>query len=316
MPDVACSTPSATTTTTTTTLLYPDEISFKKLHPLHLKKMVTKSAETLAKDFCFPEETRKMFSCPEFSFTSNEASELWYQLREIIDSFNGDAEKFYSQFYSLFTNNLLPEKFERTDTNTLLAEVANHMLVHLSGTNIAIHHEPTKINSLSDKEIKSLQYLSGFILHKLHSKFRFSKSCNHVFNKQCILILQACKVENDNTQTLVVFNARDRGGLWKVNKKMQDVFLHCEIIFRSNTVNFKTSLVCKDLVQEMMKDVIVVSNFNSICSGVDPKVTKEISLNLLDHMITLFVRVRTFSFAKDVREKYKVAKKQSKKTFS
>ena len=198
----------------------------------------------------------------------------------------------------MFTNNLLPEKFEITDT--LLAEVANHMLVHLSGTNIAIHHEPTKINSLSDKEIKSL-----------HSKFRFSRSCNHVFNKQCILILQACKVENDNTQTLV--NARDRGGLWKVNKKMQDVFLHWEIIFRSNTVNFKTSLVCKDLVQEMMKDVIVVSNFNSICSGVDPKVTKEISLNLLDHMITLFVRVRTFSFAKDVREKYKVAKKQSKK---
>ena len=247
-----------------------DENAVKKLHPLQLKVMVIKSAETLSKDFCYPEETRNFFS--EFSFTTDESYDLWCKITGIIDSFNGDAEKFYSSFYSLFMDNLLPEKLERTDTYTLLAEVANHVLIHLSGTNIGTIEQKTEIPSMPDKELKSLQYLSGFILHKLHSKFRFSKNCNTDFNKQCILILQACKLENDVTQTLV--NSRDRGGLWKVNKKIQDIFLNCEIIFRSNTANFTTLLICKDLVDKMMKNIIIVSNFNSICSAIDPKVQK------------------------------------------
>ena len=45
-----------------------------------------------------------------------------------------------------------------------------------------------------------------------------------------------------------------------------------------------------------MKNCIVVPNFN-------------LSLSV----ITLYVRVRSFSFAKDVREKHKATKKESKK---
>ena len=40
---------------------------------------------------------------------------------------------------------------------------------------------------------------------------------------------------------------------------------------------------------------------------------KEIRFNLLEEMIMLFIRVRTFSFAKDVRERHKVSKKESRK---
>ena len=43
-------------------------------------------------------------------------------------------------------------------------------------------------------------------------------------------ILKACKVEHDDSQTLV--NLNDRGGLWKVNKEMQGIFIECENIFR------------------------------------------------------------------------------------
>ena len=116
----------------------------------------------------------------------------------------------------------------------------------------------------------------------------------------------ASKLENDVTQTLV--NARDRGGLWKVNKKIKDIFFNCEIIFRSNTANFTTLLIFKDLFDKMIENIIIVSNFNSICSGIDPEVKKEISLNPLEYMLTLFVRVRSFSYARDVMEKHKAAK--------
>ena len=163
--------------------------------------------------------------------------------------------------------------------------------------------------------MKSLQYLAGYILHKLHSKFRFTKKYyDSSFNKECVIISRACKLEEDNTQTLV--NVRVRGGLWMANKRLQEVFLQCELLFRTQTVNFTTSLDCKDLVKDMMKNSSVLSNLNCICYGIDQKVTKEISLNLYEQMLSLFVKVRTFSYAKDIREKHKAAKKKCKKTFT
>ena len=111
---------------------------------------------------------------------------------------------------------------------------------------------------------------------------------------------------------LTLVNARDRGGLWKVNKNMQQLFIKCESIFRTHTSLFSVKIVRKDLVHVMLQNSVVVSNFKSICYGIDPKVNKEISLNILEQILVLFVRLRTFSFAKDVREKQKASKKTAK----
>ena len=119
--------------------------------------------------------------------------------------------------------------------------------------------------------------------------------------------MHACKVENDDTQALV--NVRDRGGLWKVWKKMQDIFVECEILFRSKTSTFTSSLVCKDLVTQSLKNITINSNFNDIILSVDIHMKKEVRVNLLEHILTLYFRVRALSFAKDVREKHKAAHK-------
>ena len=138
----------------------------------------------------------------------DDAEALWYKLRGLIDSFDGVAEKFYSYFYALFLNNLLPTKFDdNTLTNTLMSELANEILVHLSGCK-HLELEP-KDCSLPEKELKTLQYLAGFCIHKLYTKFRFSRNSASAFHNQYCLILHACKVENDDTQALV--NVRDRG---------------------------------------------------------------------------------------------------------
>ena len=124
-------------------------------------------------------------------------------------------------------------------------------------------------------------------------------------------ILQACKIDSDETQTLA--NVRDRGGLWRTNGKIQDVFYQCEIMFRNKTAPFITTLNCGDLMDNMFQNSTIISNFKSICNDIDPKVDKEISLDLLERILILYVRVRAFSYAKDIREKHKVAKKVTKK---
>ena len=141
-----------------------------------------------------------------------------------MEEFKGDAEKFYSKFYGLFIENWLPSKFtEAFLTNTLLAQVANHVLFHLSGTNTSTLNDESEGVPLKNVEYKSLQYLAGFVIRKLYSSFHYKKR-NNLFHDQCSGVLQACKVQEDESQTLV--NARDRGDLWKVNINMQQVFIH------------------------------------------------------------------------------------------
>ena len=123
--------------------------------------------------------------------------------------------------------------------------------------------------------------------------------------------MHACKVENDDTQVLV--NVRDRGGLWKVCKKMQDIFVECDILFRTKTSIFTSSLVCKDRVTQSLKNITINSNFNDIIISVDIHMKKEFRIDLLEHILTLYFRVRAFSFAKDVREKHKAAHKALRK---
>ena len=123
-------------------------------------------------------------------------------------------------------------------------------------------------------------------------------------------ILKGCKVEHDDSQTLV--NLNDRGGLWKVNKEMQGIFIECENIFRARTSTFQTSIDSTSLVNEMLQNCHVVSSYRLICYGVEPKVPNEICFNILEKMLMLFTRVRTFSYAKTSVKNTKVRKSMRK----
>ena len=118
-------------------------------------------------------------------------------------------------------------------------------------------------------------------------------------------------MECDDSQLLV--NARDRGGLWKVGKKVVKLFLQFELLFRLKTSKFVNSLICKEFVKEIMSDIIVTSNFNEVCMSTSNPVKKHVQKDLMEQIATLFFRVRTFSFAKNTREQHKMAKKESRK---
>lgn len=287
----------------------------EKLTTLKLKNIIEKSAVIVSSDLCLPSSKRLLFE--NFSLSDEELDVLIVKLKPVVNKFSGDREKFYAEFYGLLIKNLLPSKFDNISiSNILMTEVANHILVYLLNdeehTTSPSLYSSKQVNGISDKENKCLQYISGYIVRKLHNKFRMSDGYkSNEFNIQCVSILKSVKIESDESQTLV--NARDRGGLWRVNRNMQEIFLQCECIFRSQTSHFSTKLVCSELVDAMLKNSVILSNYRSICHAIEPKVSKEISFNLLEQMLTLFVRVRTFSFAKDIREKHKAIKRSVKK---
>ena len=62
----------------------------------------------------------------------------------------------------------------------------------------------------------------------------------------------------------------------------------------------------------MQNNSIVISTFNCLCYGIEPRVNKDISFNLLENMLTLFTTVRYFSYAKDIKEKHKIKSNKPK----
>ena len=75
-------------------------------------------------------------------FTFEDSLQLLQILKYIVEDFSGDAKKFYSDFYGLLLDNLLPSKFEdETVTNILMTEAASHILIHLSGGSDLLLHK-------------------------------------------------------------------------------------------------------------------------------------------------------------------------------
>ena len=67
---------------------------------------------------------------------------------------------------------------------------------------------------------------------------------------------------------------------------------------RSATANFTTKIDCPTLVNKILKDSFILAHFKIICGNADQVVEKEVAKNLLEHIGTLFIRVRSFSYAK------------------
>ena len=205
-----------------------DDILMNKLHPLKLRVIVTQCAAKVGSDLCLSQQMRENYT--GFDSTATQEVELWNKLRVVISKFKGDGEKFFSMFFGLMKDNLLPNHFSETRiTNALMQEVCVAILNHLSDNKLNDTTVGVKPVPVSDKEMNSLEYLAGFVIHKLYKKLKYSKvHGSSYYNIQSCFILQACKVECDDSQLLV--NARDRGGLWKVGKKVVKIFLQFELL--------------------------------------------------------------------------------------
>ena len=59
-----------------------------------------------------------------------------------------------------------------------------------------------------------------------------------------------------------LINAKNRGGLWRVNETVQNILIECEKIFRSITSAFRLVFQYSELVQEMQKNSIINSYYN------------------------------------------------------
>ena len=83
-----------------------------------------------------------------------------------------------------------------------------------------------------------------------------------------------------------------------------NIFLIAEEHFRnvSKKINLR-KIPTDEIINYLLKNLDVISNYNSFSTQTQGTISKEISKNVLEKMLRLYIRVRSFSYAKDVNFK-------------
>ena len=165
--------------------------------------------------------------------------------------------------------------------------------------------ENYQIDSLPDQEKLGLQYIVRHMFHKYvtyvtyvsHlSKFRINKNWQSSHIQKILAVLKAEKIDEDNSQRLI--NVKNVVGLWKVGKATQKSFEICEIAFKRKRGKFRKrhKIDIQELCASLMKDPVLLVQYHNVHGSVDPKVSKENALNLLQELILLYLRIRSSEF--------------------
>ena len=160
------------------------------VHNLELNVLIEKCASKLAVDKCFSEEHRNMFTISPGQCIH--VSELF---KDVFNDFNGNQEHFYTKFYKIsidnfvFNNVNLPEFLSRL----LCTELSTACLDFLMNRKSRHFNEfpAKKAESVSQKDLECIEYLSGYSFHKIYSGLRHKKIKSGVCSQWLDILLVA-----------------------------------------------------------------------------------------------------------------------------
>ena len=279
-----------------------------KLDGGSLHDLIKKAIAELEKDLCYPKEVRDNFKC----YNNQVCETLIKEAKEIFKILekSGNVGKFLDSFFDAFALD------SRTYFPSLSFPAATLLITRLGEKIVHFYKSPqaepdeekNQVKPISKTERDALQYLSGYVVRKLVKKARnknFSKRRN-----QAIISILENGIVSDEGQTLI--EAQNRGGLCCVNEDFQAIFIETEKVFRKETskANIR-SINIPFIVNVLSKNDTVVGHYENIIQSFDD-VPEEILTELLKCLIELYVRVRSFSFAKDIIQKYKIKEKAKK----
>lgn len=305
---------------------HPDTVEAKPaksieqiMHPLAFKKILSQSVSKLSGEECYPDEISEQFK--QFN-NSNDVMRLVYELiKDVVLKFKGDAEKFYPDFCYLFRDGNVISTLDHHCNVLLGFELANNVLAYLTNSKIVddslvfqFDRNAPQLNlKAKDKEI--VTYLSGYVVATLYKRLRFSKKEKGVYHQQCLSLLRACKyAEGSETDTSHhrLITTKDRGGLWKVKADVVTIFTFAESYFLTVTKDFVIKIDAQYIVSQLLENMFILAYFNGVRKSSEEVVKKEIGLNLLEDMLTLYIRLRSHSYAKDKQQTHKITKDKTK----
>ena len=272
--------------------------------------IVNEAALSLTMDRCFPTEVQDAFKL--FSFETPEDSDL-DQLKgyQIISKLwkslmqGSDAEKFYAKYFSQIA---LQAEVYFAGLNSQHAVLLSTKIADkiLARKNMPTNMKETTIKAIGENEKYAMQYLGGYVIFNLNKKFQKPKSMLKRESQQCIMILQASKADDSEASHELV-DCLNRGKLWKINSNTQEIFLAVELEFKKHEhmIMKKKTIDIEIIVSALMTNMTIIALYQNWIKTVEAEIDESIAFDLLEKLIRLYIRVRSFSATKDIVNKYR-----------
>ncbi|XP_044168046.1 uncharacterized protein LOC122952057 [Acropora millepora] len=209
----------------------------------------------------FAENLRKGLSsyvCQPLSECSDEYSFL----KTLYDDFtkSGNLDKYYGKYYAKVPLRSITffSGLSRNAATLLSTKIADSLIAFNK-----IERESTNTTTiLNERDIAGLQYLGGYVLHKLYRKHT---KANTKESQQAMAILKAGKLEESThgatTQKLIT--SLNRGGLWSITMPAQKIFVKIETHFRLLAPNVNLhGINLSGITRKAITDSDILSNFD------------------------------------------------------
>ena len=285
-----------------------------------LSQIVKETALKLSQNACYSMAARD--ELVSYHMVLGEETDEMKMMQKLYSDFQqkGNVEKFYTKYFSevpLKATNYFPGLSEKTAT-FLATKVADHMLFiakRLDDVNRSTRPRDitsTTNTNLSEREISGGQYLGGYVFHNLHKKLKGSPKWKSPESQQAISILEAARVTEPDDQKLV--SCLNRGGLWAINSFAQEIIFKTEHLFRDVTTCIgEKKLEINTILFRSLSHPDILSAFDTLIATSELKPEEHVAKDTLHSIVHLYVKVRAFSLAKDVVQKYKLAAKSKLK---
>ena len=231
---------------------------------------------------------------------------------------NKNQDKLLQSFYGLMPKsttffNLADSRI----TNLLMIHIPDHLVsfYNLNGrrdasaTTTGTVDTSEECEKIEACEMGPLSYIAGYVVRRLTAS---SKKRTESENTELERLLMSLQSEQENNSFI---QARNRGGLVNPSDDLMGILQEAKRNIRREVNkskeilrNIPVDVICyktisRPIVKSLWDNIVVSSGVNP--SGDTQKIC-------LENIVKLFLRVRSFSYAKDYITQYKIKEKQSK----
>lgn len=258
-------------------------------------------------------------------FVCSEDDDLYKEIIEFLRKVlkKGDAELYYQRFYGsvlLRSSSLLKNKYTDGVSKVVMMYLGDKILSFSKFVSVKTPlKRSTRRVSIKDCERGPLNYLTGYVIRSLFQKCRkrVAKQQNSPETEEFIALLNSLHIDKEmaTSNEYTFIKDKDRGGLWYPKEYLVKILFTTEMEFRLATESDELchKVNCNQIVEKLLKDSLLRSYWTMLVDECSMRISTQRAMIFLVELLGLYLKVRTFSYSKDVLQKYKLEKKASKK---
>ena len=241
---------------------------------------------------------------------SNQVETLTEEINKLSTT---NDEKFTSQFFGKIV--LHAENFQLVENRQLAVLILTKLCTLLLGSRKSKTRETdSEARIINNREIAGLQYLGGGIIRNLYSALRKSKKWKSEEFQNMMAVVKLFQNEEKPTSQKLI-SALDRNGLWYITDNLQGILVQAEKLFCSAIRNRADvrKIDHKQIVQSLIENPQIQELYENAAQNCDIEVTLGCKKYVLKRILELFVRIRSFNYAKDTVQRFRAKNTTVKK---